>query len=139
MAPSAMSNGTSTNGEHQKLDWTAFYNVIDGELTSTEKTRTGINPATSEPNDPVPVSTPDDVHKAVAAGQKAFRSWADTPWAERKKAILAFTDGIEAEKENFSKLLVKEQGKPVRQDFCKSLPNFVFHYVRCIYPCLLAR
>ncbi len=138
MAPSVMSNGTSTNGDHAKLDWTTFYNVIDGELTSTEKTRTGINPATSEPNDPVPVSTREDVDKAVAAGQKAFRSWADTPWAERKRAVLAFTDGIEAEKENFSKLLVKEQGKPVRQDFCKLLPNFVFRHVPPMCECLLA-
>ena len=137
MAPSAISNGTTTNGEHSKLDWTVFYNVIDGKLTSTEKTRKGINPATSEPNDPVPVSTQEDVDKAIAAGQSAFRSWADTPWAERKKAVLAFTEGIEVEKEHFSKLLVKEQGKPVRRGFCKLLPVFVFCHVPCSSECLL--
>lgn len=116
MSPSATSNGVTngaTNGAHSPLDWNTFHNVINGELTTTEKTRTGINPATSEPNDPVPVSTPDDVDRAVAAAEKAFRGWADTPYDERRKAVNAFADAIEAEKENFSKLLVKEQGKPV--------------------------
>jgi acyl-CoA reductase-like NAD-dependent aldehyde dehydrogenase len=122
MSPSATSNGTS-NGvadkSHSALDWHTFRNVIDGELTTTEKTRTGINPANSEPNDPVPVSTPEDVDRAIAAAEKAFRGWADTPYEERRKAINKFADAIEAEKDNFAKLLVKEQGKPVR-----SSPHF---------------
>lgn len=116
MSPSATSNGVTngaTNGAAPALDWNTFRNVINGELTATEKTRTGINPATSEPNEPVPVSTPDDVDRAVAAAEKAFPAWAETPYEERRKAINAFADAIEAEKENFSKLLVKEQGKPV--------------------------
>ena len=116
MSPSATSNGTTngaTNGAHSVLDWHSFCNVIDGKLTTTKKTRTGINPATSEPNDPVPVSTPEDVDRAVAAAEKAFPSWADTPYGERRKAVNAFADALEGEKENFAKLLVKEQGKPV--------------------------
>ena len=58
------------------------------------------------------VSTPEDVDRAVEAGQRAFRSWSKTTYAERQKALLAFADALEAEKDNFTKLLVQEQGKP---------------------------
>lgn len=116
MSPSAETNGHTngaSNGNHSALDWNTFANVIDGELSTTSKTRTGINPATGEPNEPVPVSTPEDVDRALEAAKRAFPGWAETPYEERRKAVNAFADAIEAEKENFSKLLVKEQGKPV--------------------------
>ena len=35
------------------------------------------------------------------------------PWEERKKALLAFNDALEEEKDGFVKLLTTEQGKPV--------------------------
>lgn len=90
-----------------------FYNTIDGHLTTTEKTRHGINPANGKANPEVPVSTPKDVDDAVAAAQKAFKSWSKTSREERKKAVLAFADGIEKYMSDFSKLLTQEQGKPV--------------------------
>ncbi|ETN42322.1 uncharacterized protein HMPREF1541_01476 [Cyphellophora europaea CBS 101466] len=133
MSPSATSNGTTngaTNGAHSVLDWHSFCNVIDGKLTTTEKTRTGINPATSEPNDPVPVSTPEDVDRAVAAAEKAFPSWADTPYGERRKAVNAFADALEGEKENFAKLLVKEQGKPLH--FARFEIDFTLQIMRTV-------
>lgn len=106
----------ATNGVNgvKPLDWTTFHNTIDGKLTTTSKTRHSINPATGKPNPEVPLSTPEDVDKAMAAGKRAFRGWADTPWEKRKQAVLAFADAIEAEKPAFSKMLTQEQGKPVR-------------------------
>jgi acyl-CoA reductase-like NAD-dependent aldehyde dehydrogenase len=95
------------------LDFTTFYNVIDGRLSPTKETRHGINPATEKSNPEVPVSTPEDVDRAVEAGQRAFRSWSKTTYAERQKALSAFADALEAERDNFAKLLVQEQGKPV--------------------------
>lgn len=64
---------TSAQGG-RSLDFSTFYNVIDGKLSPTKETRHGINPATEEPNPEVPVSTPKDVDRAVEAGQRAFRS-----------------------------------------------------------------
>ena len=115
MAPSAETNGVTngTNGHHG-LDWTTFHNVIDGKLESTKKTRHSINPATGKPNPEVPLSTPEDVDKAMNAAKKAFRGWADTPYAKRQEALLAYADGIEAETEGFAKMLTQEQGKPVK-------------------------
>src|SRR6201999_4268076 len=69
-----------------------FYNSINGKLTSTEKTRHGINPATGKANPEVPVSTPKDVDDAVAAAKEAFKSWSQTPWEKRQEAALAFAD-----------------------------------------------
>lgn len=91
-----------------------FYNTINGKLTSTEKTRHGINPATAKPNPEVPVSTQKDVDDAVAAAKEAFKSWSKAPQEERKKAVLAFADAVEKYEQDFGKLLTQEQGKPVR-------------------------
>jgi acyl-CoA reductase-like NAD-dependent aldehyde dehydrogenase len=102
-------------GATKHLDvFNGFYNTINGKSTSTEKTRHGINPATGKPNPEVPVSTQKDVDDAVAAAKEAFKSWSKVPWEERKKAILAFADALEAHTEDFAKLLTQEQGKPLQ-------------------------
>lgn len=97
-----------------KLDFTTFQNVINGKLTTTDKVRQGINPATLEPLFDVPVATPKDVDAAVEAAQEAFKSWKNTTWAERSKALHAFADAFLSYKDEFAQLLTKEQGKPVR-------------------------
>lgn len=97
-----------------ELDFTTFRNVIDGKVSVTETTRHGINPATGQPNPEVPVATPADVDAAVEAGQRAFKTWSKTSWEERRKALSAFADGLAAHQEQFTKLLIQEQGKPVR-------------------------
>lgn len=90
-----------------------FQNTINGKLSSTEKTRHGINPATGKANPEVPVSTQADVDAAVAAGKEAFKTWSQTPFEERKKAMLAFGDALEAHSADFAKMLTQEQGKPL--------------------------
>ena len=114
MAPHATENG-ATNGTSSSgaLDFTTFSNVIDGQLVSTEKTRHGINPATAKPNPEVPVATREDVDRVMAAAKKAAKPWAKVPYAERQKAVFAFADAIEKEKDGFAKLLTQEQGKPI--------------------------
>ena len=113
MAPHASGDGVANGTSGAGLDFTTFSNVIDGKLSSTEKTRHGINPATGKPNPEVPVSTPEDVDKAMAAGKKAFKPWAKTPYAERQKAVRGFADALEKEKDGFAKILTQEQGKPI--------------------------
>ncbi|KAK2006836.1 aldehyde dehydrogenase [Colletotrichum eremochloae] len=103
----------ATNGT-SKLDWTKFYNVIDGKLETTSKTRHNVNPSTLEANPEVPVSTPEDVDRAVQAGKKAQEAWAETPYEERQKALVKFAEAFEAHVEEFALMLSKEQGKPVQ-------------------------
>jgi delta 1-pyrroline-5-carboxylate dehydrogenase len=124
MSPSAVtSDGHTASGttglnngrsdlKHEPLTWTNFSNIIDGKLETTKETHCGINPATEQSNPSVPVASKDDVDKAMSAAQKAFKPWAAEPYAARQKAVLAFADGLEAEKEAFSKFLTQEQGKP---------------------------
>ncbi|KAI1120061.1 aldehyde dehydrogenase [Nemania abortiva] len=94
------------------LDFTTFYNVIDGKLREGEKTRHTLNPATLEANPNVPFSTSEDVDEAVKAAQKASKHWAQVPWSERKKALEDFTAALEAHADDFIRMLVNEQGKP---------------------------
>lgn len=112
----AATNGhtnAASAGTSEALSWTTFSNTINGKLESTQKTRHSINPATGEAGPDVPLSTPDDVERAVAAAQAAFVTWAEVPYAERRAAVLAYADAIAAERESFSQMLTKEQGKPV--------------------------
>lgn len=90
-----------------------YYNTIDGKLSSTQQTRHGINPATGKPNAEVPVSTPQDVDAAIDAAKRAFKTWSKVPYAERQQALYKYADAIEANAEDFAKLLTQEQGKPV--------------------------
>lgn len=96
------------------LNWDKYWNVINGELESTKESRHSINPATGNSSVDVPVATREDVDRAIESAAAAFKKWSRVQWAERRRAIEAFGDALEAEKEHFSQLLTKEQGKPVR-------------------------
>ncbi|MCJ1368759.1 hypothetical protein MMC16_007905 [Acarospora aff. strigata] len=116
MSPVAVANGTNgVNSNTDKLDFTIFYNVINGKLTRTSKTRHNINPATTEPNAEVPVSTLEDVDNAVSAARVAFKSWFKVPVEKRREAIIAFADAVAGCKEDLARLLTMEQGKPLAQ------------------------
>ncbi|KAL5366108.1 Aldehyde/histidinol dehydrogenase [Aspergillus floccosus] len=92
-----------------------FHNVINNELTSTAVARHGINPATAEPNPAVPVATQEDLDKAVQAARAAFKAWFRSSFEERRAALHAYADAIEANIDGFSKTLTMEQGKPLSQ------------------------
>lgn len=102
----------ATNGT-SKLDWTKFYNIIDGKLESTSKTRNSPNPSTLEANPEVPLSTPEDVDRAVQAAKKAQDAWSETPYEERQQALFKLGEALEAHADEFALMLTKEQGKPV--------------------------
>ncbi|KAJ0139353.1 NAD/NADP-dependent betaine aldehyde dehydrogenase, partial [Colletotrichum tanaceti] len=109
----AATAATTTNGT-SKLDWTTFYNVIDGKLETTGKTRHSVNPSTLEANPEVPVSTPEDVDRAVQAARRAQEGWAETPYEERQKALARLAEAIEAHADEFALMLTKEQGKALQ-------------------------
>ncbi|EKV06654.1 Aldehyde dehydrogenase, putative [Penicillium digitatum] len=97
------------------FEFSKFRNVINNELTTTSETRHGINPANTQPNPPVPVSTQDDLDKAVKAARDAFKSWSKTSFEERRKPLHAWADAVEANADEFAKILTMEQGKPLTQ------------------------
>lgn len=49
---------------------------------------------------------------AVAAGQRAFKTWSQTPIEKRKELLLKFIDLYGNYEKEFTDLLCKETGKP---------------------------
>ncbi|HXF57283.1 MAG TPA: aldehyde dehydrogenase family protein [Actinomycetota bacterium] len=74
------------------------------------------DPATGEPVAEVRASTPEDVDAAVRRAQGAFEegSWA-ADGAARARALTRFAEALRAEKEPLARLLVREQGKTIRE------------------------
>ncbi|KAK1253466.1 hypothetical protein MKX07_001543 [Trichoderma sp. CBMAI-0711] len=115
MAPSATSPPPTTTNS-QPIDLGSNYvQIINGKSAPTEHVRHGINPASLEPKPDVPVATQADLDRAVDAAKAAFKKWSRVPYEERRAAVLAFADAIDAQRTEFRDLLISEQGKPIPQ------------------------
>lgn len=91
----------------------AFKLLINGEMVDGDQTMEVINPATEQPVASCARASEAQLNAAVAAAKAAFPGWAATPIDERKKAVNAIADAIEAHGEELARLLVQEQGKPL--------------------------
>ncbi|KAI3390310.1 hypothetical protein diail_10306 [Diaporthe ilicicola] len=98
--------------DYELDDFETFHNVIDNKLTKTTRSRRAVNPSTEEHLAEVPVSTQEDVDRAVASSQAAFPAWSNLSQDERATYLSKYADAIEANQEAFSKLLGAEAGKP---------------------------
>ena len=89
-------------------------NLIDGELVdaSSGETEAVINPATGEEIARMPLSTAEDVDRAVAAAKRAKPGWAATPPGERAAALLKLADLLEEHAAELSDLEAADAGKP---------------------------
>ena len=90
-----------------------FKLLIGGKLVAGDLTMDVVNPATEEVLAKCPRASKAQLDQAVAAAKAAFPSWAATPIAERKKALGAIADIIEANAAELARLLTQEQGKPI--------------------------
>lgn len=75
-----------------------------------------INPATEELIDSVPLGTPDDADRAVAAARAAFKSWRWMPGIEKAAFLHAIAAKIRAKQQSLARLMTLEGGKP----FCEN-------------------
>ncbi|CCT69180.1 related to aldehyde dehydrogenase [Fusarium fujikuroi] len=98
--------------DEQKVDFQTFQNVINNQLSPTSESRHGICPSTEESLWESPVSTQDDVDRAVSAAKAAYPAWRKLSWDERASYLVKFADAIEAHKQEFIDLLGREAGKP---------------------------
>src|SRR5689334_13876289 len=90
-----------------------FQLLINGALVDGDAQMDVINPATEEPFAQAPRASVAQLNAAVAAAKAAFPAWSATPIDERKKALLAIADVIQANLQDLARLLVQEQGKPI--------------------------
>ncbi len=93
---------------------TKLQNFIDGELVDPAGggSEEVINPATGETIAEAPLSSKEDVDRAVAAARKAFDGWSTTIPAERAAALLKIADAIEEHAEELADLESADAGKP---------------------------
>jgi len=87
---------------------------IDGKPAESSGGRTRViaDPATLEPVDTVPESTPDDVQRAVASGAAAQVHWRRTPAVERARLLHHVAARLRDDRAVLSELLTREGGKP---------------------------
>ncbi|OAA59029.1 aldehyde dehydrogenase [Niveomyces insectorum RCEF 264] len=106
------------------LNFDTFYNVIGGALAKTAETISSPNPSTLVDNPPCPLSTAEDVDRAVESARLAALLWRQKPWSERQAALVAFADALETLADDFVEMNVKEQGKPLwmgRHEFAEAI------------------
>jgi betaine-aldehyde dehydrogenase len=93
---------------------TKLQNFIDGQLVDPAEGATEeiVNPATGEAIAEAPLSTAEDVDRAVAAARKAFETWSVTTPAERSTALLKLADVIDEHADEIAELESADAGKP---------------------------
>lgn len=87
--------------------------TINGEGRAAQAMLAVRNPATGAVFAHAPDAGAADLDAAVEAATHAFPSWRDTPIAQRKAALVAAADAIEAHADELTALFVQEQGRPV--------------------------
>ncbi len=86
--------------------------LLDRVVTSPgARTHTTHSPYTGAPIAAIPLSTPDDVARAVAAARRAQRLWERTPLRERAAVLLRLHDLVLARQGDVLDLIQVENGK----------------------------
>jgi betaine-aldehyde dehydrogenase len=88
-------------------------NFIGGEPSETADREPVLNPATGEPIAEAPLSSADDVDRAVSAARSAWPEWAAKTPAERSEALLGLASAIEERADELADLEAANAGKPV--------------------------
>jgi betaine-aldehyde dehydrogenase len=93
---------------------TKLQNFIDGEFVDAADgaTEEVTNPANGEAIAEMPLSSEEDVNRAVAAAKRAFGEWSVTPPGERATALLKLADLLEEHADELSDLEAADAGKP---------------------------
>lgn len=92
---------------------TDFKLLIDGALVEGGATMDVINPATGRAFAQCPKAGADELERAVAAAQRAYKTWKNVPIEERRAALRKAGDIIMANAKELAVLFTKEQGRPV--------------------------
>jgi betaine-aldehyde dehydrogenase len=93
---------------------TKLKNFIGGELVDPVEGRTEevVNPATTEVIGEAPLSTEEDVNRAVAAAKAAFDDWWATTPKERSAMLLALAEAFEEHADEIADMESADAGKP---------------------------
>jgi betaine-aldehyde dehydrogenase len=97
----------------------AFVDPVDGQ------TEPVLDPSTGEAIAEAPLSTAEDVNRAVRAARGAFDGWASATPGERAGALLKLADAIEEHGDELAELESANAGKPIAAFRADELPFIV--------------
>jgi malonate-semialdehyde dehydrogenase (acetylating)/methylmalonate-semialdehyde dehydrogenase len=88
-------------------------NYINGEWVDSKSSEFEIvpNPATGEEIARVPLSTKEDVDRAVLTAKEAFKTWKKTPVPKRARILFKYQQLLMENYEELASLITKENGK----------------------------
>src|SRR5579884_1602893 len=102
-------------------------NIIAGEAAPAAdgETEAILNPSTGETIAHAPVSTSEDVDRAVEAAKRAFPEYSTTTPGERATALLELADAIEEHADELAELESDNAGKPIAAFKADEIPFMV--------------
>jgi malonate-semialdehyde dehydrogenase (acetylating) / methylmalonate-semialdehyde dehydrogenase len=94
-------------------------NYIDGEWVESLSSQTleVVNPATNKELARVPISTKEDVDRAVKAAKKASKTWRNVPVPKRARYLYKYHALLTENHEELAKLVVQENGKSFKEAY----------------------
>jgi betaine-aldehyde dehydrogenase len=110
-----------------ETDVQTLQNFIDGEFSDAAEGETEaiVNPATGQTIAHAPLSSREDVNRAVAAARAAFEGWGNTTPGDRSVALLKLADAIEEQGDEFARLEALDAGKPLEAVKADEIPAMV--------------
>ncbi|UZW56406.1 aldehyde dehydrogenase family protein [Sphingobium sp. JS3065] len=87
--------------------------MIDGQLVNGCSTLDVVDPATGLPFEVCARADEAQLEEAIAAARRAYPEWSRRPYSDRRKCIGELAAQLERRKDEFARLLTREQGKPL--------------------------
>ena len=87
--------------------------TIDGKSVTSSRTIDVINPADGKTFAKAPDCTKEQLDQAVESSKRAFKTWRNTPIAERQAMVRKAGEKLLAAADELGRLFTREQGRPV--------------------------
>ncbi|MDH5159311.1 CoA-acylating methylmalonate-semialdehyde dehydrogenase [Heyndrickxia oleronia] len=102
-----------------KKETTVLKNFINGEWidANCNETLDVPNPATGEVIIKVPISSKEDVDKAVQSAKEVWKTWKNTPVPKRARILYKYHYLLSENHEKLAKLVVQENGKAYKEAY----------------------
>ena len=101
---------------------------VGGEWTGGEARMKATSPATGETIGTVPEGTREDVRRAIAAANDAWREWAALSAFDRAAAMERVAEIIEERREELAHTLTLDQGKPLKAEAYDEVDELVEYF-----------
>jgi betaine-aldehyde dehydrogenase len=105
----------------------ALRNFVGGDFVDTADGKTSdiISPVTGEAYATAPLSSAEDVDRAVATAAEAFETWRNAIPAERQAALLKLADAVDSRADEIVRLESENTGKPLALTTSEEIPMMV--------------